>query len=384
MSEQVAPVLGFHATVRGNRRGLKERYFKPLDDAGLPFAICAVDDGGLVGEACAFTNAKHWIIFRSNHDLDGVWLDVPQHTDGASHYDESADSYWSRLKAKIETYPEVVANKDRIWIAALNELDDTQPDYLHPMLLELAQLVNADGYRVVLPNWATGNLPIDLMERDDHLALLRYCADNRDICAIGIHEYSLNNDLFHGYPYLVGRWQFYVDVCLAYGINEPQFIVKEFGYHAYQHMDPAHVIPQLRDLMWRDRPDIPRMYWDFANTDAQDLIQPIAQLVLTERFDAYEVPVDDGPDRPPWHDEGDEIGEALLKSALSAFPLLMKVAVAKGDVPLATEDYFEHDGTWYAVQRARRADRIVIYYTESDGSYSIDDAREYDPQQGKS
>ena len=214
--ETMHPIVGFHCGI--GRRGYIGTYMRMLDEAELPFAICSVEDGGLIAEACGFTDADHFICYRPKSDIDGRSLDEPLHTGSSDNYTESAESYYNRVKGKLDTAPEVIANKDRIWIALLNEADQNQSIFLAEMCLELAKLFNDDGWRVVLPNWATGSQYIDDLESPEHIELLRYAGNNRDRCAIGIHEYSLDDYLLNGYPYLTGRWRFYTDVCLENGI----------------------------------------------------------------------------------------------------------------------------------------------------------------------
>ena len=296
MGSSVAPLIGFHCGV-GRRNGVGD-YMRRLDEAALPFALCSVDDDGLIGEALSYTNADHWIVFRPMTDAWGQLLEVPQHSGNASSYNETVQSHYQRVLSALRRKPNVEANKDRVWVSILNEVDQDQHAFVDNLCLGVAILLNDMGYKVVLPNWATGSRYIDDLDTPEHLALLRYAGENRDKCAIGIHEYSLDDDLFNGYPYLVGRWQFYIDVCDEHGIPYPQFIVKEFGMHENHALDASAVIPQLRELMQRDRPDIPRMFWGMQpwhgtiTEDTERLVTPITDFVLSERFEVEHEPPD--------------------------------------------------------------------------------------------
>lgn len=355
------PQIGFHAGVGGNRNGIGA-YMQQLDAAGLPFVICSVGDGGLVAEACAYRNADHVVIYRQNHDAAGRELDYPQGV--AEKYTESAESYAIRLAVTMEAVPEVNANRDRVWIGVLNECDQNQSEWLSEFCLNVAALMNQWGWRVVVLNWALGNPDLPAYDGPQHLALLRYCALNRDMCAYGLHEYSLGDTLMREYPWLCGRWRLVAEACARHGIGQPRFMVKEFGWHESSAApEPGAAMADLHHFLTQDgSPHVARALWclqywhgDVVNS-IQRLIEPVTQFVMQNQFPVKTFPAVPPPDAVP------ETVAAAAREAVrlhpsfvgvipsESWPACLRSILAHGEVPASSEvqvgEWVAQAGRW--------------------------------------
>lgn len=220
--------IGFHTGPGGNRNGIGD-YFRDLDDAGIPAIIKSSDDFGPcyeLQEMAKQSGVSHIVVFRLSTagQNDGFNYDVPDY--GLSPQ-VAAQNHWNHTKAKL---PQEL-DKSITWIEPINEVDKNRADWLGAFALAIAQIANADGYKVTLFGWSSGEPELTGWEMPNMLNYLRYCANNPDKAAVSLHEYSYTiNNIKDGFPYKVGRFQMLHDVCDANGIGRPTIHITEFGW----------------------------------------------------------------------------------------------------------------------------------------------------------
>ncbi len=358
----IPPLVGFHAGVTGNRDGLG-RYFQALDEAAIPFALCSVDDAGLVVEAAQYRNAAHVIVFRNTEDRQGRSLDVPMHDGTADHYTETPTHYVARLWDRLADSPELLAVRDRIWIGILNECDQNQVDWLARFALAVARQVNAAGWRVLVLNWAAGTPREAALESRDHIELLRYCADNPDRCAYGLHEYAYSDNLLDGYPWKVGRWRLIEAAAIRAGIaKRPRIMCKEFGWHASSVPSPDIALAQLAALYGQDQSPHPHMVWALGpdwggtvNNDAQRLIAPLTEFVLHNRYPVH-----------PYEGSTMTVHPTSVPSDIGTwnpygYALSIAIHAAEGNWRPSSEEWQDRASGWH-YQAARNPDNLLRIY----------------------
>jgi hypothetical protein len=200
---KIHPRIGFHtAGSAGNPSGIGEEYVRRCHNAGVPVAITCADGTVGIMDALANHHPDDIIIYRVVRDKHESFA-VPDYNTTPSN---AAASYWDLIRPFIP--PELVPHKDKIWIAYGNELDQEKTDWIHRWSLEMSKVMNADDYKAVGPNWAAGTPRYPDWESAGSLAFLRYCAQNPDKAAVGVHEYSYTiEDLFDGGGDKVGRYR---------------------------------------------------------------------------------------------------------------------------------------------------------------------------------
>jgi hypothetical protein len=288
MKAKLHPRIGFHtAGSGGNPTGIGEKYVKRLHEAGIPVAITCADGDVGIGDALANPHPGDVLIFRVVRDGSERFA-VPDYKvtpeEAAAKYGELIDPF---------IHPEVTKHKDKIWLAYGNELDQGNARWVFKWSLEMVKLLNGKGYKGVGPNWATGN-PGDLgaWSTPESLDFLRYCAENPETAAVGIHEYSLNDDdLLAGDGTLVGRYRHIVKVCRENHIARPTILIKEFGYGAFSVPPASQIVDDLRRL-YQVYPDYPpATFWylgpgfDGIANQLQPAIGDIADFIASLEVD---------------------------------------------------------------------------------------------------
>ncbi|HSG17705.1 MAG TPA: M23 family metallopeptidase [Anaerolineae bacterium] len=309
---KIHPRIGFHtAGAGGNPSGIGEHYVKRCHDAGVPVAITCADGTVGVMDSLANPHPDDIIIFRVVRDKHESFA-VPDY--GATP-SSAAASYWDLILSFIP--PELIPHKDKIWIAYGNELDQEKTDWIHWWSLEISKLMNAAGYKAIGPNWASGTPRYPDWESAGSLAFLRYCGQNPDKAAVGVHEYSYTiDDLFHGGGDKVGRYRHILKVCRDNGIGRPTILIKEFGYENARVASPSRIVADLGEL-YKKYPDYPpaTLWWlgpwfgDVAN-QLQRAIEPVGDFVANTTFE-FEAPKDVVSTPPPVVDEKAEEKPAI-------------------------------------------------------------------------
>lgn len=278
MKTKLHPRIGFHtASPGGNPTGIGEKYVRRLHAAGIPVAITCADGDVGIADALIDPQPGDELIFRVVKDGSERFA-VP---DYEATPQEAAAKYWDLIKPLIHNT--VDDHKDKIWVAYGNELNRSNAQWIFKWSLETVKLMNSSGYKGVGPNWASGNPgednqpPDEVWRTPEALDFLRYCAENPDKAAVGIHEYSLDeNDLFDGGGTKVGRFRNIVKVCQENQIARPPILIKEFGYGAKKVPSPEQIVADLRKLFekYPDYPPATLWYLGPGYDNIADLLQP--------------------------------------------------------------------------------------------------------------
>jgi len=297
--------IGFLAGVGGNPTGIGE-YVRRLDAAGKPAVVLSND--GTTGLSDLFAlgewRAPHVAGFRVVRDGSEAWSVPEYHL--SPH--EAAVWHWTKIRPHIPR--EGVANRHRVWIFPINEVDKTKADWLGRFSVELAQIANGEGFKVAMFAWASGEPEPDAWHTAGMLEYLRYCAAHPDQAAINLHEYSYEvDDIRALHPYRIGRFQFLHDVCDMYGIARPKIIVGEWGW-TLDNVPPVE--SAMQDIAWAAQLYAPHAnilgagIWylgPYNKTNiadkAQRLIAPVTEYSLTAVFDPPIPPPPVDPEEPP-------------------------------------------------------------------------------------
>jgi hypothetical protein len=272
MKKKTHPRIGFHTSGSGgNPRGIGDKYVKRLHDAGIPVAITCADGIVGIGDALANPHPDDVLIFRVVRDGSERYA-VPDY--GVSP-GEAARKSWDSISPFIGD--DVTRHKDQIWLAYGNELNAGNARWIFEWSLEMARLLNGMGFKAVGPNWASGTPDYPAWETEAALNFLRYCADNPDKAAVGIHEYSYEvDDLFAKRGDLVGRYRHIVKVCQQNNIGRPTILIKEFGYTYNAVPEPSRMVDDLRKLfeLYPDYPPATLWYLGSGYGGIANLLQP--------------------------------------------------------------------------------------------------------------
>ena len=214
-------IFGFHTSVGGNMQGWGD-HIRALDDAGIPAVIKPADDYGPCGELVSLARASgvpHDLGYRMTK-AKGDNIELPVWTN-AIPYNE-APAHWSRIKAVLP--PEF--DKEYVWLEVMNEpakefcfdtLEQLQAsglenyyreqyisdsgqwcldnaEWLGVFACEIADLALADGYKLSLFGWSSGEPEYEHWVKPSMLNFLRKCALHKDRLSIALHEYSYDVD----------------------------------------------------------------------------------------------------------------------------------------------------------------------------------------------
>jgi hypothetical protein len=229
------------------------------------------------------------VAFRlSTHgQKDGYEYDVPQY-----HLDpvNAAFIHWQATIAKLPPeYRDDPFHRANVWLEVINEVDHERSDWLGEFGVAIGELALSDGYKVALFGFSSGEPEPEDWETPGMTAYLRMCAEYPDRIAVSLHEYSYHDDIWHDYPYKVGRFQELFASCDRRGIPRPKVLITEWGWH-YTHVPgPATAIIQIEEvarLYDRYKDVIMASIWylgpGFAGiaNKTQKLIKPVGELGL--------------------------------------------------------------------------------------------------------
>lgn len=231
---------GWHFGPGGNATG-SGSFLTELDRAGIPTVYKSVDSmTGLYDMQVIMreSTVPHVPIYRSSTygQGDGYSYDVPPyhlqpHT--------AAQLHWDKTKASLP--PEL--DPELTWIEPINEVDKNRSEWLGEFSSEIAALAMADGYKVLLFGWSSGEPDPHHWEGPHMLDFLRLCALHPDKVGIAVHEYDYHmagpSDPTVT-PYHYGRYEVIHDVCDKHGIGRPTIAVTEWGW-TYVDVPPQFV-----------------------------------------------------------------------------------------------------------------------------------------------
>ena len=291
--------IGFHAGPSGNLTGIG-RWMRQLDAAGIPFFLKSADHYGVLFEAAriaAQSGVPHTLIYRmsSRGQNDGYDYDVPPYEKTPA---EAARLHWQRTRDKLP--PEF--DKERVWVEPINEVDKNRADWLGQFAVLLANLARADGYKVTLFGWSSGEPEREHWETAGMLAYLRLCAKRPEQAAVALHEYNFGLEPFEKvYPWHIGRFQILFDVCDKHKIARPTVHITEWGWslndvpawaEALDYIDKANKLygrfPNVKGAaIWNLGKGAE--FGDVHNK-AQRLIAPLLAYALQKKFTVPDVP----------------------------------------------------------------------------------------------
>lgn len=214
--------ISYHCGPAGNHTGLGD-FMQRVKDAGfIPWLKSADHYGHLIDAVSRGGVGVYRLSTRGQND--GFDYDVPDYS--LDPY-EAAVRHWNATKAKLPRE----LDRARVWIEPINEVDDNHADWLGRFGVEIAQLANADGYKVALFGWASG-MPFEgAWETQGMLDYLRYCAVNSEKASVSLHEYNTENQPFEEvYPHHAGRFQYLFDACDRHNIARPIVHITEWGF----------------------------------------------------------------------------------------------------------------------------------------------------------
>ncbi|GJM42559.1 MAG: hypothetical protein DHS20C20_28410 [Ardenticatenaceae bacterium] len=299
--KSVPSKIGFHTGPGGNPTGIGD-YMRALDKAKIPMVLKAVDHYGPIFEAQEImkkSNVPHLLIFRlsDRHGPDDNYkYDTPPYKD-PKYVDDpegGAEKHWRKTVEKLP--PEF--DKERVWLEVINEVDRNLCDWLGRFAVRVANLAKRDGYKVSLFAWAGGEPEPSGWETPGMLKYLRLCGKRPQQAAVAIHEYSyIVDDIFHQFPFKVGRFQYLFQVCDKHNIPRPTVHITEWGWTLDTVPVPERALIDIRKVgeLYAPFPEIQGAaiwylgggFGSIANK-AQKLIKPVTEFTLKHRFDVLE------------------------------------------------------------------------------------------------
>jgi murein DD-endopeptidase MepM/ murein hydrolase activator NlpD len=371
---QIANVIGFHTGPGGNRRGLFENWAVPINNAGLPFFLKAVDDFGPLEEAVELKipydewRANHELCFRISTAGSSHWydFDVPNYNlDPRNAAQLHLNRFLEYLEFKKIPFMDYA---DLITWEPINEVDKNRSEWLAEFCIYLIQLAELAGIkRTAVLAWAGGEPEPEHWRGDTMQTLLRILSNDPENRAIALHEYSyVSNDITHGYPFKIGRFQDLMAACDENCIKRPKILITEWGW-------TLNTVPQpeqaLDDIRWAMR----NVYGPYTNVkgaaiwylgpsfgniadQAQKLIEPVGNMTASELF---EVTINEPPEPPTDKTLEQQLWDAatnLQVLSLNADAALQKAMQTDGYGPVGNEGRKTINGQTYAVQQAETWD----------------------------
>ena len=184
-----------------------------ISDAGIPVVAKAVMNTGSLLDLQPLVQAGQpgYLIWRMDRFPDGS-DDVPRY---GVPVDQEAARY---MQAIIQQFPQEL-DKSRVYVEVINEPDRNQLDYLGRLGKALGQLAITNGFKIILFGFNSGEPEPLAWEEPGMLEFMHFASQNIGNVAISLHEYSFNRDIHNIEPYLVGRFQFLLDVLENYNIR---------------------------------------------------------------------------------------------------------------------------------------------------------------------
>lgn len=291
---QVPNKIGFHTGPGGNPTGIGD-WMRALDKARIPFCLKSVDHYGPIFEAQEImkkSGVPHVLIFRLSDNHSEYTYDTPPYKDPKYVNDPEggAEKHWRKTVAKLP--PEF--DKKRVWLEVINEVDKNLCDWLGRFAVRIANLAQRDGYKVSLFAWSGGEPEPSGWETPGMLAYLRLCAERPLQAAVALHEYSfIESDIFHQFPFKIGRFQYLFQVCDKHNIARPRVHITEWGWTLDSVPAPTKALEDIRRVgeLYARFPEIEgAAIWYLGPgfggiaDKTQRLIKPVTEFTLKHRF----------------------------------------------------------------------------------------------------
>jgi len=201
----------------------------------------------------------------------------------------AAVRHWHQTKAKLP--PEF---DKKVWIEPINEVDKSRSDWLGEFAWHIAQMANADGYKVLLFGWSAGEPEQSDWQLPSMLKYLRLCAERPDRAGVALHEYSYSvDDIWRWRGDLIGRFARLFGVCDANGIAHPTTVMTEWGWTLWDVPEPDKAMSDIAQVaeLYAQYPAIKGAAiwylgggWQDIHNKTQRLIAPVTEYSLQARF----------------------------------------------------------------------------------------------------
>lgn len=217
--------IGFITGNGGNPTGIGS-FVHDIDEAGIPAVIMANDaDTGISDALSLVTDVDHVLLFRVVRDGTEEWS-VPDYDKEPVN---AAGSHWNKIRQYFP--PSIVANKSKVWIQPINEVDKNKADWLGKFGVEFAKIANQNGYKVAMFGWASGTPEPSHWREPGMVSYLQYCHSNPDMAGIALHEYDYGLiGMEKTFPYHIGRFLELFAACDELSLNRPKVLISEFGW----------------------------------------------------------------------------------------------------------------------------------------------------------
>ena len=228
--------FGPHNAGVGTAYGFGE-YLAHMAVENKPAIVQSVDHAGVIYQAQLYGKDEDVLVFRfQKNGLDLL------------NYSADPIEFARRRWADIVRYWPPELDPAKVWTVAMNEpsKEISEEDWIAECNMEIARLALESGRRYLAFGWSGGTPEVDFWENPTVLEYLELCGEHEDLLGISLHEYSFTDNLRDGYPYLVGRFQFLLDVCDDYNIEYPTIVIGEFGWReASLRPSPDSFVSQL-------------------------------------------------------------------------------------------------------------------------------------------
>ena len=212
--------IGYHAAGVGNYNGF-DTWRQSLANADQPRVWQQTDANGELQTLQQELKPKDVLIFRRTGDLENI-----PYTGNPEEFARN------RITQLLNLWPTALDPKI-VWMCSINEPSKEVSDmeWLARYELACATEMLAAGRRYLAFGWSTGTPEPEWWENQWSIQLLQLCAANPNLLGIRLHEYSLNDDIRHLYPHLVGRFKNLHNVCDEHGLDYPTLIIGECGWN---------------------------------------------------------------------------------------------------------------------------------------------------------
>ena len=310
---QVHSKIGFHSGPTGNMDGIGN-YWRKLSNAGVPIFHKAADGYGPLYEVAELVpnphNVEHHLVYRmsSRGQNDGYDYDVPPYHKTPR---EAAQEHWQHTRDKLPKE----FNKEKVWVEPINEIDKNRCDWLGRFAVHTANLAQAEGFKVTLFGWSSGEPERAGWETEGMLKYLRLCAERPNQAAVSIHEYDFGIEGYEKvYPYHIGRFQILFDVCDNHGIARPNIHITEWGWSLREvpQWQQAEVYITKANQLYAKFPEIKgAAIWNLGrgpefgdvHNQTNRLMNPLGDYNLNRRFDGpdagQQTPIDPALHKAP-------------------------------------------------------------------------------------
>jgi murein DD-endopeptidase MepM/ murein hydrolase activator NlpD len=280
----------------GNATGIGN-YVRQLDAAGVPAVVMCNNDIKGIDDALKLIESGSAVPHVMVHRVVKPGMDVPNYS--TSPFIAARD-YYDLLIPHVHN--RVKLHRDKVWVQLGNELDKNRAEWIAEWAMESHLLWSSLGYRGCVINWSTGEPEPEHWRTPAMLHLLRLCAAERETLAIGLHEYSLDdNNILTGSPYLVGRYADLIDACEENGIGHPSMLITEFGWEQWSVPPTANAAAQIEGITegWYGKyPTILGAGLWYLGTGWQGIADKVNKLIVpvTEQAKNYTAPPQVNPD----------------------------------------------------------------------------------------